>query len=131
MLYTKKYTPTYRNISNDVDSYSSPMVNYIEKITINDIDYTKFYTQVDTNLSIGDRVYIVNGNYDTYSIIEQNPYRNGTYGYEILEIDNCAITLDIKWTGINLFDSDIYDNFIKVTPCFTSDDILCRYWCYF
>ncbi|CAG7580999.1 MAG: hypothetical protein SLAVMIC_00628 [uncultured marine phage] len=103
-----------RQISNLDENYSSPLVNFIEKSRIDGVDYTKFYTEVDTNLTVGDRVYIVNGNYDTYDIIEINPYRKGTNGYVILEIDRCAITLDLEYTGVFPWDSDDFDNYIKI-----------------
>ena len=102
-----------RQITNLDENYSSPLVNFVERSRIDGVDYTKFYTEVDTNLSVGERVYIVNGNYDTYDIIEINPYRKGTNGYVILEIDRCAITLDIEWTGELPWNTDDFDNYIK------------------
>lgn len=86
-------------ISNS-DKYVSPiLLNYVESYDYNGVPKTLFYTEVNTNFKVGDRVFIINGNYDSNKLIETNKYKKGYDGYKVLFIDYCKIVLDIDYTG--------------------------------
>ena len=95
-------------------TFSPRIINWVEPYEIKNIRYTLFYTDVDTNLKVGDRVFIINGNYDSDLLIQSNKYRRGRDGYKILYIDKCRIVLDIKYTGVKPYLDEVEDNFIKI-----------------
>ena len=95
-------------------SFSPRLVKLVEPYEIKGILKTLFYTEINSGLKVGDRVFIVNGNYDSDLLIESNKYKKGRDGYKVLYIDNCRIVLDINYTGVLPWEEDIIDNFIKV-----------------
>jgi hypothetical protein len=95
-------------------SFSPRLVKWVEPYEIKGILKTLFYTEINSGLKVGDRVFIVNGNYDSDLLIESNKYKKGRDGYKVLYIDNCRIVLDINYTGVLPWEEDIIDNFIKV-----------------
>ena len=108
-LVRRKSSVDYSNIS------ASPrLINWVEPITIAGYDKTIIYTEIDSNLKKGDRVFIINGNYDSDLLIDADRYKRGRDGYKILDIDRCKITLDLDYTGDLPWIEDEYDNFIKV-----------------
>lgn len=78
---------------------SSPVINYVESYEYKGTQKTLFYTEVNTGLKVGDRVYIVNGNYDSARRIRIDKYKKGSDGYLVLYVDRCQIVLDIDYTG--------------------------------
>jgi len=102
------------------DKYVSPiLLNYVEPYDYNGVSKTLFYTEVNTNLKVGDRVFIINGNYDSNKLIQANKYKKGRDGYKILSIDYCKIVLDIDYTGTlptngNSANGDNMSDYIKV-----------------
>ena len=93
--------PTYLNsIANpSTKFYSSKLVNYVEPIEISGYRKTVFYSEVNTNFNVGDRVYILNGNYDSDNKILENKYVKNSDGYRVIGVDGCRIILDIDYTG--------------------------------
>jgi hypothetical protein len=79
--------------------YSSKILNFIEPIEINGILKTVFYTEVNTNVNIGDRVYILNGSYDSNQNIGRNKYARFSDGYRVLAVEGCRVALDIDYVG--------------------------------
>ena len=75
------------------------MINYVEPYSINGSIKTLFYTEVNTNLKLNDRVFILNGNYDSNTLIKDNKLHKSAQGYKILFIDRCKMVLDIDYTG--------------------------------
>jgi hypothetical protein len=94
--------------------YSSPLLNKVEKVSIAGKDKTAFYTEVNTNITTGSKVFIVNGNYDSNEYIKNNRYNRFADGWRVLSVDKNKIVLDIDWTGINSFFEDLENNYIKV-----------------
>ena len=92
--------------------YSSSLLNYVEK-TNDGLSKTIFYSEINTNLSKGDTVYIINGNYD-FEVLYGSNYGKGADGYSVLDIDGCKIILDIDYTGVKLYENVTYNNFINV-----------------
>lgn len=97
------------------DKPMSPrLLNWVEPYTISGVKKTLFYTEVNSGLKIGDRVFIINGNYDSDLLIKEDKYKRGRDGYKVLYVDNCRIVLDIDYTGTLPWIEEDLDNFIKV-----------------
>ena len=108
------YDPILQLNSTIHRSFSPRLIKWVEPYEIKGILKTLFYTEINSGLKVGDRVFIVNGNYDSDLLIESNKYKKGRDGYKVLYIDNCRIVLDINYTGVLPWEEDIIDNFIKV-----------------
>ena len=100
---------------------SSPkLLNYVEPYVIAGYEKTMFYTEVNTGLNVNDKVFIINGPYDSNTLIKTNKYKRGRDGYKVLYIDNCRIVLDIDYVGylpsseLNGDKPEVFDDFIKV-----------------
>jgi hypothetical protein len=99
---------------------SSPIIlNYVEIYTISGVDYTLFYTEVNSGLKVGDKVFIINGAYDSNLLIKDDKYKKGRDGYKVLFVDECRILLDIEfvgWLPANETSDrqEVFDDFIKV-----------------
>lgn len=127
-LITKKLNFSKLTLSNDLsnnlvrfvpdassDRSASPrLLNWIEPVIIGGYTKSIFYTEVDSNLKKGDRVFIINGCYDSNALIDIDKYKIGRDGYKILDIDRCKITLDINYTGTLPWIEESIDNFIKI-----------------
>lgn len=99
-----------------MNKFSTRLVNYVEPIIFNGLIKTAFYTEFNTNFEKGDKVFIINGNYDSNNLIQDETYVSQTTGYNVLQVDKCRIILDIDYTGIkpnNDYSQD-NDEFIKV-----------------
>lgn len=94
--------------------FSPRLLNWVEPIDVNGVLKTLIYTEVDSNMNVGDMVFIINGNYDSDLLVKSDKYKKGTDGYRILAIDKCKITLDIDFTGVMPWNDDPIDNYIKV-----------------
>ena len=109
---------------------SSPKIlNWVEPYKISDIDYTLFYTEVNSGLNIGDKVFIINGTYDSNLLIQADKYKKGHDGYKVLFIDKCKVVLDIEFTGSlpsneTTANTDDFDDFIKVYYVKDENDFL-------
>lgn len=106
----------FRLLEDNTIGYASPrLLNWVEPYEVNDINKTLFYTEINTNIKVGDRVYIINGYYDSDLLIQNDKYKSGRDGYIVLYVDKCKIVLDIDYTGVLPFnDSEKQDDFIKV-----------------
>jgi hypothetical protein len=99
---------------------SSPrLLNWVEPYTIAGVRYTLFYTEVNSGLKVGDKVFIINGAYDSNLLIQQDKYKKGRDGYKVLFVDECRIVLDIEFVGWlpaneTSENQEDFDEFIKV-----------------
>lgn len=101
--------------TNESSKSASPrLLNWVEPTIISGYTKSTFYTDVDGNFKKGDRVFIINGNYDSDALIDIDKYKRGRDGYKIIDIDRCKITLDIDYTGELPYIEDSIDNFIKI-----------------
>ena len=108
------YDPVLSLNSTISRSFSPRLINWVESYEVKGILKTLFYTEINSELKVGDRVFIVNGNYDSDLLIESDKYKKGRDGYKVLYIDNCKVVLDINYTGVKPWKEDAIDNFIKV-----------------
>jgi hypothetical protein len=56
------YNPLQDLVSDAGKSFSPRIINWVEPYEINGIDKSLFYTEVNSGLKVGDRVFILNGN---------------------------------------------------------------------
>ena len=101
------------------NSSSPKLLNWVEPYVIAGVNKTLFYTEVNSGLKIGDKVFIINGAYDSNLLIQDNKYKRGYDGYIVLFVDKCRVVLDIDFTGyLPSSESDVvqenFDNFVKV-----------------
>ena len=108
------YNPLQDLVSDAGKPFSPRIINWVEPYEIKGFNKTLFYTEVNTGLKVGDRVFILNGNYDSDSLIISDKYKKGRDGYKILFIENCRIVLDIDYTGVLPYLEEPIDKFIKV-----------------
>ena len=108
--------------SDSIKTSSVKLINCVEPFTIRDTKYTLFYTEFDTKLKVGERVFIVSGNYDSNFLIQTTDYSQFTDGYKVLYADKTKVVLDIKYDGRLPFQVDEIDNFIKVYVASSQDD---------
>lgn len=94
--------------------FSSGLVNYVESVDYNGYQKSVFYSDFSTNFQVNDKVFIVNGNYDSDLLITSSNYTAGIDGYKVLEVDRCRITLDIDYTGLLPHIEDSIDEYIKI-----------------
>jgi subtilisin-like proprotein convertase family protein len=106
---------SFNQVAENTKQHVSPMLlNWVEPYEISGVRKTLFYTEVNTNFQVGDRVYIVNGNYDNDSLIKKDKYKKGRDGYKVLKIEQCKVVLDIDYTGVLPYNDDSLDDYIKV-----------------
>ena len=86
--------------------FSSPLVNKTEKQVIDNIAYTRFFSTQTTNFKPGEKVYILNGNYD-------NSFSNYK-GYTVLESDLTSFVLDIPYNRKSVWNEDDYSFYTTV-----------------
>lgn len=102
-------------IVSDDRSFSAKLLNYTEPFIINGVEKTLFYTNINTGLKVGDRVFIINGNFDSNNFIKENRYKAKNDGYKVLFIDRCKVVLDIDYAVSKLpFKPQFIDDFINV-----------------
>ena len=106
--------PLLDMIGNSNKSFTCKLLNWIEPYEIKGSIKTLFYTSINTELKEGDKIFIINGNYDNDLLIKNNKYKKGRDGYKILFIDKCKIVLDIDYTGIIPYLTANDDDFIKI-----------------
>ena len=90
---------TVRKTTSSNEFYASKLLNYVESVNISGFPKTVFYSELATNFNIGDRVYILNGFYDSADFISRDKYTKFTDGYRVLGVDGCRIILDLDYTG--------------------------------
>jgi len=110
------YDPLIGLVTNSNKTFSPKLLNWVEPYDLDASGTYKtiFYTEVNSGLKVGDKVFILNGTYDSDLLIQNNKYKKGRDGYKVLYVDNCKIALDIDYTGVLPYKSSIDDDFIKV-----------------
>jgi len=99
---------------NSTKNISSRLLNYIEPYQIaSDSIKTLFWMEISAPYKVGDRLFIIGGNYDSNELIKADKYSKYTDGYRILHIDKCKVVLDIDYTGLLPYKEN-NDKFIDV-----------------
>jgi hypothetical protein len=91
--------PTFQKTPLSGKFYTSKLLNWVEPIEIAGKLKTVFYSELNNNFNIGDRVFILNGNYDSDGFITTNKYSKFSDGYRVLGRDGIRIILDILSNG--------------------------------
>ena len=102
-------------------------LRWVEPYEIGGVRFSLFFTEVDHNFKVGDRVFIEGGVYDSDAFISQKKYRRGSDGYKVLYVDRCKIVLDIEYTGQLPTNEEEIDNFVKVYVATTQEEF--DYYC--
>ena len=105
---------TNENITLSKNVSAPRLLSYVEPYVVNGVEKTLFYTEVNTNYKVGDRVFILGGEYDIGIEDKFLRYKKGRDGYKVLFIDRCKIVLDINYTGILPFKRNKADDFINI-----------------
>lgn len=93
---------------------SPTLINWAESFVISGMTKTLFYTEVNSGLKPGMRVFIINGNYDSDLLIKSDKYKRGRDGYKVLKVDKCQVLLDIDYTGVTPYLEQDIDNFVNL-----------------
>ena len=103
-------------------THSVKFINYVEPYDIKGERYTLFYSEVDTNLEVGDRVFIIGGNYDSDTLFQTDKFNKSSDGYTVLFLDKTKIVLDILFDGTLPYIDEPVDSFIKVYVASSQED---------
>jgi transcriptional regulator with XRE-family HTH domain len=105
--------------------FPSRLLNWAEPYRHLNKDKTLFYTEINTNLKVGDIVFIVNGVHDSARRIKDSKYTFGSDGYRVIFVDGVKIALDIDYTpNLNPYKTDSIDKFINLFYVETLGDYL-------
>ncbi len=105
-------------------TFAVRLKKWVEPYFIGGINYSLFYTEVDHNYKVGEKVFIIGGQYDSDDIRENNsdPYYPGIDGYEVLYADRTKVVLDIEYTGVEPTNEEPIDIFVKIYTISTQYD---------
>jgi hypothetical protein len=98
---------------------SARLLDYVESYSVGGFNKTKIYTELNTNFKIDDRVYIVGGNFDNYSLglgaVPANPYAEFAMGYRVLALEETEnwIVIDRDYDGTSVLASPTEEAFIS------------------
>jgi len=111
--------------SSKILKYCSSLLNYVEPFSLGGLQKTAFYTESSCNFLVGDRVFILNGLYDSDDFISKDNYTKFVDGYRVLSSDGCKVVLDIDYNGnLPYVDQKIEELFIVNVA---KDDIIFKY----
>lgn len=96
--------------------YTSRLLKTIEPYNYNGVNKCLFYTEVNTNINVGDKVFISNGIFDSEYGINKSTDRHGrgTDGYKVLFIDKTKIVLDIDYLPVASYNIRTLEDFISI-----------------
>jgi len=97
----------YTSPTSNKNKFTSKLLNYVEPYEVGGVRKTAFYSEISTNFKVGERVYIINGNYDSHDKILNDKYSKGSDGYKVLLIEDCKVVLDVDYTGVNPYESPL------------------------
>jgi len=104
-------------------SNSVKLLNYVDP----DGDYIKFYTSLNSDFNIGEKVFIVGGHYDNTSIAKYDPYHKYAAGYSVVAVDKTnlsnSVTLNILNTDEDFLNSDDATIFAVYNPYYSTKEL--------
>jgi hypothetical protein len=98
--------------------------------------YLRFYTELDSNFQVGDKLFIVGGNYDNtiYTNKEHadyDPYNKYAAGYEVISVDTTAlsnaVTLNITYRDAKFTSGGIESFVFDPKPVYKTEEELLLY----
>ena len=95
-------------------TFAVKLLNWVEPYEHLGVEKTLFWTEVSSNVKVGDKVFIINGFYDSNEKIKQNKYKTSSEGYSVLYVDNCKVALDIDFINVKPFKDDDIEDYVKV-----------------
>lgn len=111
----KSNVSTPPEISDFEEKFSSRLLNKTEPFLFNGVEKTRFWTEIDTNIKKGDRVFILNGNYDSKNLLEENLFTKDSTGYTVLWADKTSLVLDLDWDdNISNVWLDEFEDYVKI-----------------
>lgn len=103
---------------------SSKLLNKAEPINIGGFIKTKVWSELNTDIKTGSRVFVVGGNYDnwTLGLGANKPYANHADGYVVIDVDykDNSIILDRDWDGLYPFSTNIINTITETTSAYIS-----------
>ena len=104
--------------------YTSRLLKTIEPYNINGVNKCLFYTEINTNVKVGDKVFISNGVFDSeFSTYRPNKrHGKGVDGYDALFVDRTKIVLDIDYVPVSTYNIRPTDDFISSYKVNTYND---------
>jgi hypothetical protein len=106
---------TTKILKKNIDkSFSVRLIKWVEPYLQSGVQYSLFYTEVNHNLKVGDKVFIVGGNYDTETLRTKKKTTPLANGYTVLYVDRCKLALNIPYTGVQPTNEEPLDNFTKL-----------------
>lgn len=106
---------TTKILKKNIDkSFSIRLIKWVEPYLVNSVQYSLFYTEVNHNLKVGDKVFIVGGNYDSETLRSKKKTTPLANGYNVLFVDKCKLVLNIPYTGVQPTNEEPIDNFTKI-----------------
>lgn len=110
-------------------SNSCRLLNYIDP----EGEFLRFYTELDTNFEVGDKCFIVGGNYDNTIYTDKNnsaynPFNPYAAGYTVISVDKTAtsnaVTLNISFTDAKFNSGGIQTLIFDPKPVYKTQDEL-------
>ena len=98
---------------------SARLLDYEESYILSGLQKTKIYTELNTDLKVDDRVYIVGGNFDNYTLgigaVPADPYAEYAMGYRILaiDVDQNWLVIDRDYDGTSVLASPTDEAFLS------------------
>lgn len=104
--------------------YTSRLLKTIEPYNINGVNKCLFYTEINTNVKVGDKVFISNGVFDSEfsTYLPNKRHGKGVDGYDVLFVDRTKIVLDIDYVPVATYNIRPIEDFISVYKVNTYND---------
>lgn len=102
---------------------SVKLLNYVDP----DGEYIKFYTELNSDFNIGDKVFIIGGHYDNTYIAKKDPYHKYAAGYTVVSVDKTnlsnSVTLNISNQDETYLNSNNTTLFAVYNPYYTKEEL--------
>jgi len=107
-----------------INTFSPRLLNWVGSYDYAGTTKTVFYSEVNSEIKKGDKVFIINGYYDNNLLIKENKYNKGVDGYNVILVDKCKIVLDINYNGnTKSYIDDENEAFINITQIENEEEL--------
>jgi hypothetical protein len=96
-------------------------------------DFITFFTELDSDLKVGDKVFIIGGNYDNTKYTDSthpefDPFNEYASGYEVIAVDSTtnsnAVTLNIKFRIADFNQAGVETSIFNPLPVYKTEEEL-------